>query len=339
MKKLLNNLYITTDGSYLHKERETLVVKQDGEKIFQLPLHSVHNIFCFGHILVSPGLMAACGEKGVGISFFTGFGKFQSRLQGPQSGNVLLRRSQYRLADALPEKLARLFVAAKIANTRQNLMRHQRNHGCNEGLESVITHLAGSLRRLEAQSDVEKIRGIEGDCAARYFSVFNELIVESRREQFEFRGRNKRPPLDSINALLSFAYTLLTHEIASALQGAGIDPYVGFLHKDRPGRLSLALDLLEELRPWWCDRFVLALINRNQVKHSDFVHEASGAVRMTDEARKAFLTRWQERKQNELQHPYTGEKIKIGLLPHIQAALLAKYFRDDLENYPPFLSR
>ena len=339
MKKLLNQLYITTDGSYLHKERETLVVKQDGEKVFQLPLHSVQNIFCFGHIMVSPGLMAMCGEKGVGISFFTGFGKFQSRLQGPQSGNVLLRRAQYRQADANPEKLAQLFVAAKIANARQNLMKHQRNHGRNKMLESVISHLAGSLRRLASETDVDKIRGIEGDCAARYFSVFNELIVESRKKEFEFKGRNKRPPLDRVNALLSFSYSLLTHEIASALQGVGIDPYVGFLHTDRPGRLSLALDLLEELRPWWCDRFVLTLINRNQIKNSDFVQEASGAMRMSDESRKAFLTQWQERKQDELQHPYTGEKIKIGLLPHIQAALLAKYFRDDLEYYPPFLSR
>ncbi len=339
MKKLLNQLYITTDGSYLYKERETLVIKQENEKVFQLPLHNVQNIFCFGHILISPSLMATCGEKGVGISFFTKFGKFQSRLQGPQGGNVLLRRNQYRLADSNPEKLARLFVAAKIANTRQNLMKHQRNHRRTEDLESVIFQLAVSLRRLKSQVDMNKIRGIEGDSAARYFSVFNELIVASQKGEFEFKGRNKRPPLDAVNTLLSFSYTLLAHEIASALQGVGLDPYVGFLHTDRPGRLSLALDLLEEVRPWWCDRFVLTLINRNQIKNSDFVQDASGAIRMSDNIRKAFLTHWQERKQDELQHPYTGEKIKVGLLPHIQATLLAKYLRDDLESYPPFLSR
>ncbi len=339
MKKLLNNLYITTDGTYLNKERETLVVKQDDEKVFQIPMHNIHNLFCFGRVMVSPALMAACGENGIGISFFTGFGKFQSRLQGPQSGNVLLRRAQYRLADQAPEKLARLFVAAKISNARQNLMKHQRNHGQHEQLESTVTQLAGALKRLKIQTDVEQIRGIEGESAARYFSVFNALIVEDRRTEFQFKGRNKRPPLDPVNALLSFAYTLLTHEIASALQGVGIDPYVGFLHTDRPGRLSLALDIMEELRPWWCDRFVLTLINRKQIKPSDFVDEASGAVRLTDDARKAFLKQWQERKQEELEHPYTGDKIKIGLLPHVQAALLAKYLRDDLECYPPFIAR
>ncbi len=339
MKKLLNNLYITTDGSYLHKERETLVIKQDGEKVFQVPLHALHNLFCYGRIMVSPGLMAACGEQGIGISFFTGYGKFQSRLQGPQSGNVLLRRAQYRLADDTPQTLAKLFVAAKVANARQILMKHQRNHRKNDSLEAVVTHLVSSTRSLEKQNDVDQIRGIEGDAAARYFAVFNELIVESQRTDFQFKGRTKRPPLDTVNALLSFAYTLLTHEVASALQGVGLDPYVGYLHTDRPGRLSLALDMLEEFRAWWCDRFVLTLINRKQIKSNDFIIEASGAVRMRDDARKAFLTAWQERKQETLQHPYLDEKIQIGLLPHVQATLLAKFLRNDLAIYPPFLSR
>lgn len=339
MKILLNNLYITTDGSYLHKERETLVVKQNHAKVFQTPFHALNNIVCFGQVMVSPGLMAACGENGIGLSFFTAFGKFQSRLQGPQSGNVLLRRAQYRLADNAPEKPAKLFVAAKIANTRQNLLRHQRNHGTNETLESTIKQLAGALRRLKNQTDLDQIRGIEGDCAARYFSVFNMLIVDECRSEFEFNGRNRRPPLDPVNALLSFAYSLLTHEIASALQGVGIDPYVGYLHSDRPGRVSLALDMLEEFRSWWCDRFVLTLINRRQVKSSDFNVDASGAVRMTDDARKAFLTHWQARKQDLLQHPYTDEKLAVGLVPHVQATLLAKYLRGDLALYPPFQAR
>ncbi len=339
MKKLLNNLYITTDGSYLHKERETIVIEQEKKKVFQLPFHAVGNLFCFGHVMVSPALMMACGEKGIGLSFFTGFGKFQGRLQGPQSGNVLLRRAQYRLSDQTPETLARLFVAAKITNSRQILMKHQRNHGDDDALKQVVTMLAGCLRRLEHQTDVDQIRGIEGEAAARYFSVFNRLVLESQRKHFSFGGRTKRPPLDKVNALLSFSYTLLTHEIASALQGVGLDPYVGFLHTDRPGRVSLALDMLEEFRAWWCDRFVLTLINRNQIKSSDFINEASGAIRMKDDARKMFLTQWQERKQENLQHPYIGEKIQIGLLPHVQAMLLARFLRDDLECYPPFLVR
>lgn len=339
MKKLLNNLYITTDGSYLHKERETIVIEQNRRKVFQLPLHAVGNIFCFGRIMVSPALIAACGEKKIELAFFTGFGKFQGRVQGPQSGNVLLRRTQYRLADHGPEILSRIFVAAKLANSRQILMKHQRNHGADDSLQQTVTMLAGSIRRLGVQTDVERIRGIEGDAAARYFSVFNLLVLESQRKQFSFGGRTKRPPLDRVNALLSFSYTLLTHEIASALQGVGLDPYVGFLHADRPGRVSLALDMLEEFRAWWCDRFVLTLINRHQIKSSDFRNEASGAIRLKDGARKMFLTKWQERKQENLQHPYLGENIQIGLLPHVQSMLLARYLRDDLECYPPFLVR
>ena len=339
MKKLLNNLYITTDDSYLHKERETIVIEQEKKKVFQLPFHAVGNLFCFGRVMVSPALMAACGEKGIGLSFFTGFGKFQGRLQGPQSGNVLLRRAQYRLSDQTPETLARLFVAAKITNSRQILMKHQRNHGDDDALKQVVTMLAGCLRRLEHQTDVDQIRGIEGEAAARYFAVFSQLVLESQRKHFSFGGRTKRPPLDKVNALLSFSYTLLAHEIASALQGVGLDPYVGFLHTDRPGRVSLALDMLEEFRAWWCDRFVLTLINRNQIKSSDFINEASGAIRMRDDARKMFLTQWQERKQAILQHPYIGEKIQIGLLPHVQAMLLARFLRDDIKCYPPFIVR
>ncbi len=339
MKKLLNNLYITTDGSYLHKERETIVIEQEGKKAFQLPFHAVGNLFCFGRVMVSPMLIAACGEKGIGLSFFTGYGKFQGRVQGPQSGNVLLRRAQYRLADHGPAILSRLFVAAKITNSRQILMKHQRNHGDDSSLQQAVTMLAGSIRRLEHQTDVNQIRGIEGEAAARYFSVFSQLVLESQRKHFSFDGRTKRPPLDKVNALLSFSYTLLTHEIASALQGVGLDPYVGFLHTDRPGRVSLALDMLEEFRAWWCDRFVLTLINRNQIKSSDFINEASGAIRMKDDARKMFLTKWQERKQENLQHPYIGEKIQIGLLPHVQAMLLARFLRDDIKRYPPFLVR
>lgn len=339
MKKLLNNLYVTTDGSYVHKERETLIIEQDGEKVFQLPFHSIQNMFCFGRIMVSPDLMAACGEKGISISFFTGYGRFQSRVQGPQSGNVLLRRAQYREADDSPQTLARLFIAAKLVNCRNIVMKHQRNHGQDDQLERLVKYLADNLKRLERSNDVDQMRGIEGDSAASYFACFNNLIVEDLRESFPFSGRTKRPPLDRVNALLSFAYTLLTYEIASALQGVGIDPYVGFLHTDRSGRVSLALDMLEEFRAWWCDRFVLTLINRKQISPEDFIEESSSAIRLTDDARKMVLTAWQEKKQEELQHPYTEEKIQIGLLPHIQAMLLSRYLRKDMEIYTPFIAR
>lgn len=339
MKPLLNTLYITTHGSYLHKERETLVVEQEGEKVFQCPLHALQNVFCFGRVMVSPGLMGMCGERGVGISFFSEYGKFQCRLQGPQSGNVLLRRSQYRLADTEPETLARLFVSAKIANCRNSLLRTQRNSGKSSELQATIRQLAGSLRRLQSAGDVDQIRGIEGDSAARYFTLFNNLITADQQPNFEFNGRSRRPPLDPVNALLSFAYSLLTHELASALQGIGLDPYVGYLHTDRPGRLSLALDMLEEFRCWWCDRFVLSLINRKQFKRLDFIEESSGAWRMKDKSRKKFLSSWQERKQETLIHPYLEEQVSIGMLPTIQANLLARFIRGDLEQYPPFVPK
>ena len=339
MKKLLNNLYVTTNGSYIRKERETLVIEQEGKKALQLPFHAIQNLFCFGHIMVSPDLMAACGEKGISISFFSEYGKFQSRLQGPQSGNVLLRRAQYREADEAPQVLARLFIAAKLSNCRTTVMRHQRNHGKNEELERLVGYLGHNLKRLQRCDDIDRMRGIEGDSAASYFGCFSHLIVDNLKTSFPFSGRTKRPPLDRVNALLSFAYTLLTHEIASALQGVGIDPYVGFLHTDRPGRLSLALDMLEEFRAWWCDRFVLTLINRKQISADDFIEESSGATRLKDDARKKFLNVWQERKQDELHHPYTDEKIHTGLLPHAQAMLLSRYLRKDMEIYTPFISR
>jgi len=336
MKKLLNTLYITRQESYLHKERETIVIKQDKDKLGQFPALTIGNILCFGQVSVSPFLMGFCGEQGIGLSFYTEYGKFLARVQGKQSGNVLLRRVQYRWADDEEKSVsvARLMVAAKISNGRSVLMREIRNHGANPSIEAAIKHLATSLRRVRNASTVPEAMGIEGDAANRYFSVFDELL---RGSGFVFSGRVRRPPTDEVNALLSYAYTLITHECASALQGVGLDPYVGFLHQDRPGRLSLALDLLEEFRAPWADRFVLTLINRQQVKPKDFVTEASGAVRLTDDARKAFLTAWQERKQVEILHPYLDEQVAIGLLPHCQAMLLARHIRGDTEYYPPYL--
>lgn len=336
MKKLLNTLYITRQGSYLNKERETIVIKQGDCKLGQFPALTIGNILCFGRVSVSPFLMGYCGEQGIGLAFYSEYGKFLARVQGKQTGNVLLRRAQYRWADddEKSTSVARLLVAAKVANSRSVLQRELRNHGDNPGLLAVVEKLATSLRRVQHAGSVEEAMGMEGDAANRYFGVFNELI---RGNGFVFEGRVRRPPTDPVNAMLSFAYSLITNECSSALQGVGLDPYVGFLHKDRPGRVSLALDLLEEFRAPWADRFVLTLINRQQIKLEDFVTEASGAVRLTDDARKAFLSAWQERKQAEVAHPYLEESVPIGLLPHCQAMLLARHVRGDMEYYPPYL--
>lgn len=336
MKKLLNTLYITTQGSYLHKERETIIIKVGDEKIRQLPALNIEHIMCFGQVSVSPFLMGYCGGGGIGLSFFSEYGKFLARVQGNQTGNVLLRRTQYRLADdkIRSNEIARMFVAAKIANARAILMRELRNHGENPAIKSAVLKLGDSLNNSAKSLNVPQTMGIEGEAAATYFGVFNELL---RGSGFEFNGRVRRPPTDPVNALLSFIYSLFTKECAHALQGVGLDPYVGFLHQDRPGRLSLALDLLEEFRAPIVDRLVLTLINRKQIQKKDFIHESSGAVRLTDDARKTVLIAYQNRKQEEITHPFLNEKMAIGLLPHYQALLLARHLRGDIANYPPYL--
>ena len=335
MKKLLNTLYITRQESYLHKERETIVIKLKGEKLAQFPALTIGNILCFGQVSVSPFLMGYCAEQGIGLAFYTEYGRFLARVQGPKNGNVLLRRQQYRWADAPTQSLSisQNIIAAKIANTRRVLQRDIRNHGKNDALEKAISQLAVSLRRVRQSVDLDELRGIEGDAAASYFAVFNQLV---RTEGFEFSGRIKRPPTDRVNALLSLVYSLITNECTAALQAVGLDPYVGFLHRDRPGRAGLALDIVEEFRAAWADRFVLTLINRRQLSEKDFITEASGAVRLTDDARKQLLVAYQERKQDELLHPYLEEKVPIGLLPHCQAMLLARYIRGDMKTYPPY---
>lgn len=336
MKKLLNTLYITTQGSYLHKERETIVIKVGDDKVKQLPALNIEHIMCFGQVSVSPFLMGYCGESGIGLSFFTEYGKFLARVQGNQSGNVLLRRTQYRVADdeIRANAIAQIFVGAKIANVRTVLMRELRNHGENSSIKSAVLRLSDSLTYCAKTKTVAQTMGIEGEAAATYFEIFNELL---RGSGFKFNGRVRRPPTDPVNALLSFIYSLWTKECAHALQGVGLDPYVGFLHQDRPGRLSLALDLLEEFRAPIADRLVLTLINRKQIQIKDFVQESSGAVRLTDDARKVVLTAYQERKQEEITHPFLNEKMAIGLIPHYQALLLARHLRGDTAHYPPYL--
>jgi CRISP-associated protein Cas1 len=338
LKKLLNTLYITRPECYLHKERETVVIKQGDNKLGQFPMLALQNILCFGQVSVSPGLMAACLESGVGLSFFTEFGKFQAQVMGMPKGNVLLRRTQYRWADDEEKSVsvARLMIAAKVGNCRAVLMREQRNHGTSDALTHAAEKMAALLENIRHARNVPQLMGLEGEAASVYFGVFNSLL---RSHGFEFSGRVRRPPGDPVNALLSFAYVLLASECASALAGVGLDPYVGFLHQDRPGRKSLALDLMEELRAPLADRFVLTLINRGQMKLDDFVTEASGAVRLKDDARKTFLTAYQERKKESLKHPYLEESIELGLLPHAQALLLARHLRGDMQHYTPFAVR
>lgn len=337
MRKLQNTLYITTQGSYLHKERETLVVEQDRKKVAQLPIHSIGHIFCFGNVLVSPFLMGFCGENNVNVAFFSENGRFLARLQGRQSGNVLLRRAQYRCSEQNPVPIARHIIAAKIQASKRVLQRRLRNHGECEPVEQAVTALNISLKQLQKADNLDLIRGIEGEAASRYFGVFQHLLSEQC--QFRFDGRNRRPPRDGINALLSFLYSVLGKDISGALQSVGLDPQVGFLHADRPGRDSLAQDMLEEFRAWWVDRMVLSLINRGQIKPNDFITEAGGAVILKPEARKLIFQTLQAKKQEKITHPFLNEEVEIGLLPYIQSMLLARHLRGDLAEYPPFLMR
>jgi CRISPR-associated protein Cas1 len=341
LKQLLNTLYVTTQGAYLAKEGETVAVRVEQETKLRVPIHTLSAIVCFGQVSCSPFLMGMCGETGVALAFLTENGQFLARVQGPVSGNVLLRREQYRWAD-LAERtadVARSVVIAKVANCRtvlQRALRDRTDETGTEELERAVKRLGRLMEDVAKAGDVDAIRGHEGDAARVYFGVFDRLITASK-EDFYFRGRNRRPPLDNVNALLSFSYTLLTHDITAALEGVGLDPAVGYLHRDRPGRPSLGLDLLEELRPVIADRLVLSLINRRQVRATGFRRTESGGVVMDDATRKELLVAYQSRKQEEIQHPFLGEKVAFGLVPHLQAMLLARSIRGDLDGYPSFL--
>jgi CRISPR-associated protein Cas1 len=341
MKKLLNTLFVTTQGAYLAKEGETIAVKVEKEVRLRLPVHTIGGIVCFGNVACSPFLMGFCAENGVGISFLTEHGRFLARVQGPVSGNVLLRREQYRRADdqKVSADVARSVLSGKIANSRTVLQRALRDHGEKLAADQVgfaVKRLSNYLELISQDQALDVLRGCEGDAAHIYFNVFDHLIL-AQKEDFSFQERNRRPPLDNVNALLSFIYTLLVHDIRSALEAVGLDPAVGFLHRDRPGRPSLALDILEEFRPFLADRLALSLINLRQVQGKGFDKTDSGAVVMKDETRKTLLVAYQERKQEEIQHPFLDEKVNIGLLFHIQALLMARYLRGDLDGYPPFI--
>jgi CRISPR-associated protein Cas1 len=341
MRKLLNTLFVTTQGAYLAQEGETVVVRREQEILLRLPIHTLSGIVCFGRVSVSPPLMGLCAERQVLISFLSETGRFLGRVSGPVAGNVLLRRRQYRLADEPQQAavIARAIVVAKVANCRNVLLRANRElpRRCPE-LEGAAETLAQILDRLErTELDLDSLRGMEGEAARKYFEVFDRLIVNP--DGFHFRGRSRRPPLDPVNALLSFVYTLLVHDVTSALESNGLDPYVGFLHADRPGRPGLALDLMEEFRPILADRLVLSLINRRQVRAGGFQTTESGAVLMDEATRREVLAAWQKRKQEEVQHPFIGESAPLGLFPHLQALLLARHLRGDLDAYPALVWR
>lgn len=339
MRKLLNTLYVTIPHAYLSKDGETILVQVERESRLRVPIHTLEGIVCIGLVSMSPALMGFCAEHNVGVSYLTEHGRFLARIQGPVHGNVLLRRQQYRRADDLEASLvvARSVLLAKVANCRISLLRSARERA-SAVLDAACIQLGQSLRLLESADSLDGVRGVEGDAAKTYFSVFDETILH-QKEDFYFRERSRRPPLDNVNALLSFLYVLLAHDIASALESVGLDPAVGFLHRDRPGRASLALDLMEELRPVLADRLALSLINRRQVTGSGFSRSDSGGVTMNDATRKEVLVAWQLRKKEEILHPFLNERIPFGLLPYAQALLLARFLRGDMDSYPSYFWR
>ncbi len=341
MKKMLNTLYVTKENAYLFKDGETVAVKIEDQVRLRVPLHTLDSIVCFGSVAMSPFLMGHCAEKDVAVSFMTSNGRFLAKVQGPVSGNVLLRREQYRYADDDDESvfIARSFLIGKISNALTVIGRALRDHKAkvdSAALQTVQADLKRDLQKIRSENELDRLRGIEGRSANRYFSVFDHLIV-TQKKAFKFNNRNRRPPLDAVNCLLSFIYTLLYHDARSALESVGLDPAVGFLHRDRPGRMSLALDLMEELRPVLADRLTLSLINLAQVKENGFTKSESGAVLMDDDTRKLVLTAYQERKREKVLHRFLQENISIGLILFAQARLLARYIRGDLDGYPPYI--
>jgi CRISPR-associated protein Cas1 len=343
MKQLLNTLYVTSQGAYLTKDGETVLVSVEHETRLRVPIHTLSSVVCFGQVSCSPPLMGLCAEKGVSLAFLSENGRFMARVEGPVSGNVLLRREQYRRADSDEHSaaIARPVVIAKVANCRTVLLRALRDKpDCagNSAIEAAGLRLAHLVNTLETPRPLDTVRGHEGDAARVYFDVFDHLVTESKGTFF-FHGRSRRPPLDNLNALLSFPYTLVTHDVASALEGVGLDPAVGYLHRDRPGRPSLALDVVGELRPVLADRLAVSLINRRQIRAQGFRQTETGAVLMDDDTRKEVLVAYQKRKQEEILHPFLKERVSFGIVPHVQALLLARYVRGDLDGYPSFLWR
>jgi CRISPR-associated protein Cas1 len=334
---------VSSQGSYLQKEGETVVVEREKQKVLQIPIHTIGSIVCFGNVLCSPFLLGFCAERDVSVSFLSEHGRFLASVRGPVSGNVLLRRKQYRMADdeEATRGIAANVISGKLANCRIVINRTIRDHAAKvnaEALKNGAENIGNIIARIPRMLSTDEVRGLEGQAAAEYFRVFNHLIVD-QKEDFVFAERSRRPPLDEVNALLSFVYTLLAHDVRSALETVGLDPAVGFLHRDRPGRPGLALDIMEEFRPVIADRLVLSLINRRQLGKKGFTKAANGAVTMDDDTRKTVLTEYQNRKQDEIHHPYIEETVPIGLLFFIQANLMARYIRGDIDGYPPYFWR
>ena len=336
--ELLNTLYIQTQGVYLRLESDTLRIQHEDVTLRHVPLHHLGGLALFGNVLVSPFLLHRCAEEGLEVSWFSESGRFQGRLAGPVSGNVLLRRAQYRALEnpSTCLYLATRFVEGKLKNARLVLQRAVRERGETEALNQALFEHEAALRQLPQARTVDEVRGLEGQAASAYFAAFGDLLLSG---EFRFEGRNKRPPRDPVNALLGFVYALLTTQCTAALEGVGLDPQVGFLHALRPGRNALALDLLEEFRSWWADRLVLSLLNRKQLSPQHFEERRGGAVLLNEEGRKAVIVAFQGRRQETVQHPLFKEPVPIGLLPHIQARLLARFLRGDLPEYPPFVGR
>lgn len=341
MKKLLNTLYVTIPESYLSLDGENIVLLKDKQESGRIPLHNIERIMTFGYMGVSPALMGKCVEHGIELVFMTPYGKFLARVEGSVSGNVLLRKEQFRIAEDRERSLeiAKNMIIGKIYNSRQVILRVLRDHELRinqELFRKKADFLKESLQKCKNVQDIDSLRGIEGDSASIYFSIFNDMVLQQKKD-FSFSVRSKRPPLDNVNALLSFSYSLCTSMCASALESVGLDPYVGFMHTDRPGRRSLALDLVEEFRAWFCDRFVLMLINKKIVNAEDFEKKEDGAVVLNEKGRKTVLEVWQKRKNEVIKHPFLDEKIEWGMLPYVQALLLARYIRGDLDTYPVFM--
>lgn len=341
MRHLLNTLFVTSEDAYLTLDGENAVANRGNKEVGRFPLHNLEGIVCFSYAGASPALMGACASRNIGMSFCTPNGRFLARTAGIANGNVLLRREQYRIADDCIKSclIARNMIWGKLYNCRWSIERTKRDHALrideNKFSEASAT-LNGIMPLVLAEESLEALRGFEGTGASVYFNVFDDMILRNKGDFF-FHGRNRRPPLDNVNAMLSFAYSLLARDCAGALESVGLDAYVGFMHRDRPGRTSLSLDIMEELRPCFADRFVLTLINNQVMKAEDFEKSDDGAVIMTDDGRRRFMKSWQERKQDQITHPYLGEKIPWGLVPYLQSLLLARHLRGDIDAYPPFL--
>lgn len=341
MKKLLNTLFITQPDMYLSLDGENIVILREEDPLKRVPLHNLESIVTFGYTGASPALMGYCADKNISLVFLTSSGRFRARVVGESRGNVILRKTQYRISDdeTKSAQIARNFIVGKIFNQKWMLERATRDYPMRidvQKFKEVSAHLSTILQEIRTCEDLEVLRGLEGQAAISYNRLFDQMILQ-QKDDFYFHSRSRRPPLDNVNAMLSFAYTLLANDTAAALEGVGLDAYVGFMHRDRPGRVSLALDVMEELRGIYADKFVLTLINKKVVNKDDFVKKENGSVIMTDEARKTFLAAWQNKKQEKITHPYLGEKIQWGLVPHAQALLLARFLRGDLDEYPPFL--